>query len=154
MEDIHSVDIPVGVFQHFHTLTVAMLEFLRARYSVDEIDPYLRQFARHVHGPLIEKVREQGLSAMRKHLAKDFDTEKGEYHFVETDDALELHVARCPAVWYLKDHDEDVPEGFCLQTEVVLDEVCRQAGMTFSVDYNTQEGRCVQVFTKGQEVSQ
>ena len=154
MEDIHSVDIPVGVFQHFHTLTVAMLEYLRDKFGDDEIEPYLRQFAAQVHAPLIEKIRQHGLPAMREHLAKDFDTEKGKYRFVETEDSLELHVDRCPAVWYLKDHDENVPDTFCLQTEIVLDEVCRQAGLDFSVNYNTRQGRCIQIFTKPQEAPQ
>ena len=153
-EDIHSVDIPVGVFPHFHLLTVAMFEYLEKNYGRQELLDYLREFARNVYAPLIEQIRARGLPAVRDHLAKDLDTEEGRYTFKEGNGRLELHVTRCPSVWYLKDHNEPLPETFCLQTEIVLDEICRQAGLAFSVEYNTREGRCVQTFTKPEEVTQ
>ena len=153
-DDIHSVDIPVGVFPHFHVLTVAMYEYLDKNYGRQELLDYLRQFARSVYRPLVDKVRAGGLPAMRQHLAEDFDAEAGKYEFRADEGVLEFHVTRCPAVWYLKDHDERLPETFCLQTEIVLGEICRRARIEFSVEFNTSEGRCVQTFRKLQEAKE
>jgi len=144
--DERSEDVPMGVHKDFHLLTATMIEYLERTYGCSEMRDYLRRLATTVYQPLIATISDRGLTAVREHFTRVFDREQGQYQFSERDSALELRVMRCPAVWHLKDKGEPIPSSFCEQTRTVLGEICRIAGIGFTVDFDTDRGTCTQIF--------
>ena len=147
----YSEDIPVGVHKDFHLITASMIDYINKNYGPDETLDYLRRLATTVYGPLVEKIKTEGLPAIREHLTWVFDTDGGECAWEQADDALMLRVTRCPSIAQIKDKYDPIPRNFCEQTRTVLGEICRLAGVAFAVTFDTDKGTCVQTFSARKE---
>ena len=143
----YSEDIPVGVHKDFHLIIASMIDYLNKNYGPDETLVYLKRLATTVYGPLVERIKAEGLAAIREHFAWVFETDGGAFAWEESDDALVLRVTRCPSVWQIREKYDPIPSNFCEQTQTVLGEICRLAGVGFAVEFNTDEGTCVQTFS-------
>jgi len=135
-----------GVHKDFHLLTAGMIQYLEEKFGHDELVYFLKRVAETVYVPLVDEIRSRGLDAIADQVAYAFSHEDGLYNFARTEDSLQVRVTRCPAVWHLKSKGEKIPRSFCEQTRVVMREVCRQAGCSFHIEFNTEQGTCVQTF--------
>ena len=150
--DKYSEDIPVGVHKDFHLITASMIQYLNDNYGPDETLDYLKRLATTVYGPLVEKIKTEGLPAIREHFTWVFDTDGGEYAWEQGDDGtLVLRVMRCPSVAQIREKYDPIPANFCEQTRTVLGEICRLAGVAFAVEFDTDKGTCVQTFSARKE---
>jgi len=135
-----------NIHKDFHGALSFAMKFLRETYGEKELRLYLKQVARNVYGPLIARVREEGLKALRDHWARVFGVEGGKFRQRLKDGTLALEVRECPAIAHMRKAGYEVDKDFCLSTEVVVGEICRKAGLEFDVEYDTEAGRCVQTF--------
>ena len=125
------------------------LKFLEENFGPAELEEYLRRLARNVYAPLIESLRLRGLAALRDHWNNIMSLEDADFDLHSTNDVLVLEVRKCPAIHHMKERGYKIAEHFCESTRVVNDEICRQAGYSASVEYDQENGCCVQKFWKG-----
>jgi predicted ArsR family transcriptional regulator len=140
---------PFGVHKDFHVLTADMIQYLEDNFGRDELMSFLRRVAQTVYIPLVDQIRARGLDAIIDHTTRTFSAEGGIFEYEKCDNTLEIRLKRCPAVWHLKSKGQVLPESFCEQTRVVMQEVCGQAGCDFDIKFDTERGTCVQTFRIG-----
>ena len=89
----------------FHGALSTGIAFLEARYDAEEVREYVRQFARTYYAPLVNAVKERGLSALRDHLQRIYSIEEARADITFSEDELILDVPSCPAVKHMREHD-------------------------------------------------
>lgn len=137
-----------NVHKDFHGALSYGIQYLVEHYGMEGLIKYLSGLADTVYAPLVGRMKSHGLSALREHWQTVFDVEDGEYSLGERDDVLVLEVHRCPAIAHMKEHGYAISPHFCEHTRILNEAICRKAGYDCSVEYNQEEGRCVQRFWK------
>ena len=69
----------------FHGAMSYAISYLDAHYGDAGIKEYLEQVAKNAYSPLIEAVKQEGLSAIEKHLRKIFELEQGVFKIEKED---------------------------------------------------------------------
>lgn len=138
-----------NVHKDFHGCFSFGLKFLLDNYGPAEMEEYLRRLARTVYAPLIESIRDRGLSAFQDHWRNVMSLEGADFdlHFTD-DDGLVLEVKQCPAIAHMRARGYEVCSRFCEATRIVNDEICRQAGYISEVEYDQENASCTQRFRK------
>lgn len=142
-------DTHANVHKDFHGALSYGLQFLDENCGEDGRNAFLAGLADSVYKPLVEDMRRRGLRALRDHWRQVFELEEGEIELREDDESLELHVPRCPAIAHMKAHDYAIASSYCEHTRIVNEAVCRAAGFESTVEYDQENGRCVQRFGRG-----
>jgi hypothetical protein len=137
-----------NVHKDFHGALSYGIQFLVDNYGMDGLKKYLRGLAKSVYAPLAKDLKEDGLCAIRKHYEDIFTLEGGKFEFREEDDTLVFDVKECPAIAHMKAQGYEISPHFCEHTRILNEAICNEAGYSSSVDYNQEEGRCVQRFWK------
>ena len=134
------------VHKDFHGGLSYGVQHLQEQYGEDALYDYLRKTGRAVYAPLIDELKEDGLCALAAHWARIFTLEEGDFELTFEGDRLVLKVNRCPAIHHMKEQEYVIADKFCETTRVVNEEICHAAGYECSVDYDRENGRCVQEF--------
>ena len=113
----------------------------------------LRQIGCKVYAPITDRLAEDGLRYLATYWQEIFDLEGGQCEISLQDESLTLRVLNCPAVSYIRDKDWPLAPSFCEHTRIINQEICRAAGYDCNVEYDQQQGRCVQKFWKSNRVS-
>ena len=137
-----------NVHKDFHGALSYGIQFLVDNYGMDGLKKYLRGLAKSVYAPLAKDLKADGLGAIRKHYEDIFMLEGGKFEFREEDDTLVFDVKECPAIAHMKAQGYEISPHFCEHTRILNEAICNEAGYSSSVDYNQEEGRCVQRFWK------
>jgi hypothetical protein len=137
-----------NVHKDFHGALSYGIQFLVDNYGMDGLKKYLRGLAKSVYAPLAKDLKADGLGAIRKHYEDIFTLEGGKFEFREEDDTLVFDVKECPAIAHMKAQGYEISPHFCEHTRILNEAICNEAGYSSSVDYNQEEGRCVQRFWK------
>ncbi|MCX6376031.1 MAG: hypothetical protein NTU88_08395 [Armatimonadetes bacterium] len=137
-----------NVHKDFHGCLSFGLRFLEENFGPAELEEYLRRLARNVYAPLIESLRLRGLPALHDHWNSIMSLEDADFDLRSTNDVLVLEVRKCPAIHHMKERGYKIAAHFCESTRIVNDEICRQAGYSASVEYDQENGCCVQKFRK------
>lgn len=137
-----------NVHKDFHGALSYGIQFLVDNYGLEGLQKYLDGLSSSVYAPLVKDLEEQGLDALRKHFDEIFTLEKGKFEFREEDNALVFDVKECPAIAHMKAQGYEISPHFCEHTRMLNEAICTKAGYQSSVDYNQEEGRCVQRFWK------
>lgn len=139
-----------SVHKDFHGIMGYLIKFMRDNHGQDHMKKFFRDSAKYIYRPLIDRIREKGLSEIRKHYEKVFDMEEGKCSF-KTGGSGELimEVQRCPAIWHMKDTGTEIDKDFCLcSTQLVNESMAEECGTGFSVEYDQDNGKCIQRFWK------
>ena len=137
-----------NVHKDFHGALSYGIQYLHERSGDEGVKAFFSGLAGTVYRPLVEDLRERGLPALREHWQRIFDLEGGVVEFTMDGDVLVLTVHRCPAIAHMREHSYAIAPNFCEHTRIVNDAICRAAGYAATVEYNQEEGRCVQRFWK------
>lgn len=137
-----------NVHKDFHGGLSYGLQFLEKQYGPEGVEAFLKGLAKTVYKPLVEDLRERGLTALREHWETVFKTEDGEFEMHVEDETLVLQVHRCPAIHHLKERGYAIAPNFCEHTRIANEGICAAAGYDCSVEYEQERGRCVQRFWK------
>ena len=141
----------VYLHKDFHIALSVGIEYLHKHYGADSVRDYLRQFAVAFYSPLTARLKEEGLSALKKHIEKLYNIESGEIKTTFSEDELIVTVNACPAVTHIREHGYPVTKLFYETTKTVNEAICE--GTPFSaelVEYDESTGRSIQRFFRRQ----
>ena len=131
----------------FHGALSAGIEYLDRRYGEGAVKEYLREFTTTFYAPLIARVRDRGLAALKDHFEEVYRREGGEAEMHLTPDELTLSVKACPAVTHMRANGYSVARLWVETTRTVNEALCE--GTPFAVElteYNEQTGASRQRF--------
>ena len=139
-----------SVHKDFHGVTSYLIEFIRDNHGKGHMEKFFTDSAAYIYKPLIDRIKKNGLSEIKKHYSRVFDMEDGKYSFEgDNDQKVVFIVERCPAIWHMKDTGSDIDKDYChCSTELVNKAIAGECGFKFSVDYDQDKGQCVQKFWK------
>lgn len=133
----------------FHAALNCAVAYVRERHGPEKLREFLRDFAVEYHAPLREKLKNEGLAALRSHLEKKFAAEGGKFELSSTDGELRLTVMSCPAILHLRKCGVEISPFFCETTRVTNEAVCE--GTVYEselLEPDVSNGTCVQIFRK------
>ena len=137
-----------SVHKDFHEIMSFLIKFLDENHGKGHMENFFSKASVYIYKPLIVRIRENGLDEMEKHLKRVFDSEKGKYKITsKKDKQIIFKVIKCPAILYLKKTGSEINKNFCLcSTELVNKAIAKECGYNFSVEYDQENGKCVQRF--------
>ncbi|MFH1008793.1 MAG: hypothetical protein V1800_15055 [Candidatus Latescibacterota bacterium] len=138
----------VNVHKDFHGAMSYGMQHVCERYGEEAMAEFLERVAKGVYGPLSERLKKEGLTALEEHWRHIFTIEEGDFDLGYEGDQLVLHVHQCPAIHHMQAHGYAIAERYCEHTRLVNEGICRAAGYECSVEYDQEKGRCVQSFWK------
>ena len=127
----------------FHSSLNMGVEYLGKNYGEAELREYLRQYTLHVYCRELEKIRAEGLTALRDRIKETYRLEHAE-DVLETrldGDTLDVRVSSCPAVSHLKATGREVSEWYPQTTTAVMQTIADECGLQFIMgDYDCETG--------------
>ncbi len=130
----------------FHGALAYALFYLDKTFGEQATTEYLQQVGRTCYIPLIEQIKNEGLSALEKHLRSVFTLEGGRFTVHYEQNTLVMTVTECPAIAHLKKIGQFYSERYCESTRVVNETICQNAGYQCSCSYEPGQGKCTQKF--------
>lgn len=114
----------------FHISGKRGLEYVGERYGDGAVREYLTRFAKAYYAPLAERVKENGLCALREHIQKIYAAEKASdcVKCELSDRTLTVTVSECPGVKYIRESGNDPTKWYieCTRTvNQVIADMCR-----------------------------
>jgi hypothetical protein len=126
----------------FHVTLNQGLIYLQKRYGPAAVRDYLRQLGRTFYSPLSESLRRGGLGAIRQYLEKVYSEENAEYEIRSGENDLEMKIARCPAVSYIRKSGFRVSDLFRETTETLFEAICEDTPFGFRMEeYEPETGK-------------
>lgn len=151
MKDVMHRQAADNIYLHkdFHGALSCGLEYLHEHYGELAVRDYLREFALTFYAPLRQKLREQGLGALKDHFEAIYRLEGATAEFELSADELIIRVAACPAVWHMRGKAYPVARLFRETTRTVNEALCEDTPFVAElVEYAPQTGRSVQRFRR------
>lgn len=131
----------------FHGALSGGLDYLKENYGPDAVIEYLQEFTDNYFGPLKEKLRSEGLMAVKDHFEKIYQIERGQADFELSDDELLITVAQCPAVMHMRSQNYQISDMWVETTRTVNERLCEGSDYSFDLEkYDPQTGASVQRF--------
>ena len=129
----------------FHISKNRGLTYLENRWGREHVIAHLTRFARSFYGPLIEKIREEGLRAFRDHIEGVYAAEKVPEAVCcqLAENCLRVTVSRCPGAACVRAAGYALAESYPEEINTVLRVVAEDAGYGFQLlSYNRETGAC------------
>jgi len=135
----------------FHSIMNTGVEYIGSKYGIEEVRAYLAQFTRHVYRNLIQRIRSEGLSALKEKIEDTYAKEKAPdaLRIALNNDAMEVTVRYCPAVKHLHATGRTVSHWYPYTTQFVMETLAQETGYTFTMDsYDEATGAAKYRFAK------
>lgn len=138
-----------SVHKDFHHVLSLIIDYLKNNYGKTGMNTIIKKAALDVYRPLIEDLKKQNLSVIKKHVSDVMKLEGGEYEIVDGQNSITISIKKCPAIDYMKRNNLKISSDFChASTELVGKAIVESAGYKFSLDYDLCNGKCIQRFWK------
>ena len=135
----------------FHGALSVGIEYLHEHYGADAVRDYLHQFTITYYAPLIGRLKEEGLSALKEHFEKIYEIEGWGIEISFSEDELVISVKTCPAVMHMRARGYPVARLFRETTRIVNEALCEWTLFSADlVEYDERTGRSVQRFYRRQ----
>lgn len=140
-----------SVHKDFHGIMSYLIEFLKENYGEKHCKAFFEQSTPYIYKPLIDRIKKNGISEIKKHFERVFEMEQGEIeikqNIVKNLNELNIKVLKCPAIWHMKENKVKIDKDFCkCSTKLVCQAIAEECGYSFSVDFYQDEGKCIQKF--------
>lgn len=135
----------------FHNGINNGVRYLGENYGDEVVLDYLQTFTRNFYTRLVNKIRENGLSAMKEHIENIYAIERASDDLTIdlTDDVLSVKVAKCPALSYFKTMGYTPCKWYSWTTSVVNETIAADAGYKFTMEsYNEDTGAAAYRFER------
>ena len=128
----------------FHLSGDNALKYCAEKFGKEELVNFLRNFAKYYYAPIIEQAKKEGLVAIKKWLERIYEIEEASHllHTELSDSNLTVTVDRCPAIEYMHSLGKEPSDYYIEETRTVYDEVAKQSGYGFDLEYYNSDGRC------------
>jgi len=133
----------------FHGALSCGIEYLHTRYGEEAVRKYLREFAGAFYAPLRQRMKTDGLAAIREHYEQIFREEEGKVQFKGSDTSLTITVKACPAITHMRKRGLPVARMYCETTRVMNEVMCE--GSSFEAQLcncDPERGTCEQRFRR------
>ena len=128
--------------QDFHTLADNALKYCAGKYGYDALIEFLRGYAEFFYAPIIERIKAEGISAIKSWIEKTYEIEEASelLHTNLTDNRLEVTIDKCPAISYMRSLGQEPSEYFIEETKTVYATVAEKCGFGFKLEYYNDDG--------------
>ena len=133
----------------FHTSMDNALKYCGDHFGEAEVISFLRNYVKFFYAPQIQKIKEEGFAALKSWLEETYEKEEASslLHIEMLDNKLVVTVDRCPAIEYMRSLGQEPSEYFVEGTRTVYDEIAKQCGYGFDLEYYNVDGGAKFVFT-------
>lgn len=129
----------------FYFAINATFRFFLDNYGEIALDDYWRALGGGYYAPLAARFRAGGLDEAARYWSGFFAQEPGgEVAVTRTESAVEIDVAACPAITWLRRHGRKICPGYCRHCRHVSEAIAAQSGMAFTLEGG--DGTCRQTF--------
>ncbi len=135
----------------FHSSMNMGIHYVGENYGLEGVQEFLAMYTKDVYGPVFAAMKEQGLAAIEAKIRDTYEKEKAlEVLKTElTENTLTVQVSECPAVKHLKATGREVSPWYRCTTELVMAELAKAGGYTFTMDrYDEETGAAQYRFSK------
>lgn len=139
----------------FHISIDRGIRYVGETFGTEAVEAFLTRFTKNYYAPLVEKVKKEGLPALKEHIENIYQAEKMPQNVTCTisNHSLFVQISACPSVKYMRESGYEPSEWNPLLSTLVYKVIAEEAGFMFSADsYDTETGASVYCFTK-KEVS-
>ncbi len=133
----------------FHISGMRGIEYVGRNYGDNAVREYLSRFAKAYYSPLIVKIKEDGLSALRSHIEGIYAAEKSSENVKceLSEKELKVTVSECPAVKYIRESGNSPTKWYVETTQTVSRAIAEEAGLAFEMlSYNSENGAAIYRF--------
>lgn len=135
----------------FHISGDRGVRYVGENYGDDAVVEYLEKFTKAYYSPLIAKIKQEGIGAMKEHIEKIYTVEKypDNVSCTQDGDSLLVEVCECPAVKYMKESGYEPSKWYAMLTSVVNDVIAKMSGLKFEmISYSEENGAASYRFFK------
>ena len=129
----------------FHISKNRGLDYLGNRWGSSHVTEHLTRFAKSFYAPLIGRIREQGLSAMKDHIERTYALEKTPELVSSSlsEDCLWVSVSKCPGISFIRAAGYEVSPWYKEEISTVFRVIAEDAGYQFQLlSYDRESGAC------------
>ncbi len=140
-----------NVYLHtdFHGALNQALIYVERHFGAVAVREYLYQFARAYYSPLIRRLQEKGLEALKEHFSAIYELEGAECRIELSPDELVLTVPQCPAVTHILRMGLPLSAHFVETTRTVNEAICEGTPFLAELlEYDPDTGRSVVRFSR------
>ena len=134
----------------FHLLGDNALKYCADKYGKDAMIEFLRDYVKFFYAPVIEKIKAEGLEALKSWLQKTYEIEEASellHTEIETN-KLSVTIDKCPAIAYMHTLGKEPSECYIEQTRTLYGALAEFCGFGFELVYYNDDGKAKFVFTK------
>jgi hypothetical protein len=133
----------------FHISMKMALDYCYKKYGEEGLQEYLHTFASRCFSPLNERVKQSGLMPLKQYIEDIYGIEEAQVHTEIDGVTLKVSVPKSPAIAYIKEKGENIPDFYIYTTTIIYEEICRETGVNFYLDeYDNNTGQCEMRFVK------
>jgi len=128
----------------FHSSLNMGVDYLGEKYGKDVLEEFLVQYTKHVYKEQLEKIKEDGLSAIEKVIKEMYLCEKASHVLCTElyDDKLEIRIESCPAVEYLQKTGRRISNWYKYTTETIMKVFALECEAEFvMIEYDNKTGK-------------
>jgi len=129
----------------FHISKNRGLDYLGKHWGEAHVIEHLSRFARSFYAPLIRRIREQGLEAMKANIERIYKAEKAPENVQCRLDGESLHVTvtACPGITFIRTAGYTPSQWYPEEINTVFRVIAEDAGYRFRLtSYDIQTGAC------------
>ena len=135
----------------FHLLGDNALVYCGEKYGEAGVRDFLDSYTRGFFSPVIEKIKKEGLSAIRDWLINLYEIEEASelITYELTDNTLSVKIERSPVIDYMKTLGKEPSKYYAEETRTVYASLADASGFGFSLDeYDEKTGKASYRFFK------
>ncbi len=134
----------------FHLLGDNALKYCGDKFGGGAVVAFLRDYVKYYYAPVIDKIRADGLTALRDWIESVYAIEEASelLHTELSADKLTVTVDRSPVIDYMHSLGKEPSEYYVEETRTLYDEVARECGYRFELVYYNEDGATQFIFTK------
>ncbi|MBR2615107.1 MAG: hypothetical protein IKC69_00305, partial [Clostridia bacterium] len=135
----------------FHSSLNMGIEYMGSVHGMEHLRSYLVRYTKNVYVKTLEAAKSDPLGAIEARIRETYEAEKATdaVTLEQTGDSLFVTVSYCPAVRHLKKTGRTVSSFFRYSTEIVMETLAEESGLSFVMDsYDEESGAAAYHFTK------
>ena len=134
----------------FHLLGDNALSYCGETYGDEAVVEFLTDYVKNYYAPVIEKIRKEGLPALREWIEKVYEIEEAT-HLMYTDlmdGKLSVVTYRSPVIEYMKSLNQEPGKYYIEQTRTLYSVIASECGFDFQLAYYNKDGGFKMVFSE------
>ena len=134
----------------FHLSGDNALKYCGDMFGDEAVVGFISDYVRYYYAPIIERIKRDGLSAIKEWIEKVYETEEASelLHTVLTDERLTVTVDKSPVIEYMHSLGKQPSKYYIEETRTLYATVASECGYGFELEYYNADGGAKFSFTK------